>query len=134
MQVVAYSAVIFILCAGVLRWAIKNDKKHRQPIQIPNGVPAKGIILDFHKSSGNFLQPASGSDDVYRTVIRIQVTNENGDSWMTKTREYVHKSQFKMFRIGNTISVRYDPENINNVIVDGDLHVRCQPQIRNTMG
>ena len=130
MEVIAYTGTMLILFAGAFVWAIKHNKKLRQPVQIPNGVAATGIILDFHKSGSRFSQPAGGREGVYRMLIRIQVTNENGDSWMTKTRKYVHESQLNMYHIGDTIRVKYDPENTNSVMVDCDMHLCAQSELQ----
>ena len=130
MQIIAYSAAILIVFAGVSRWVIKHDRRPWELVQIPNGVEAKGIILDFYKSGKKLSQPESDLDDVYRVLIRLQVTTENGDSWMTKTRKYVHESQLNMYHIGDTIRVKYDPENTNSVMVDCDMHLCAQSELQ----
>lgn len=131
MQIIAYSAAILIVFAGACRWVIKHGRRPRKLLQIPNGVEAKGIILDFYTSGKKLSQPESDLDDVYRVLIRLQVTTENGDSWMTKTRKYVHESQLNRYHIGDTIRVKYDPENTNKVIVDCDMHLHAQPVLQN---
>ena len=127
MQMIVFSSATFILFVAAFMWAIKYDKEVLKPKKIPNGIPAKGIILDFHKAGGEYSQPSGGRDNVYKMNISLKVIGENGDSWRTNTREFVRESQFNMFRIGETLHVKYDPESINNVVVDGELHKRYQP-------
>lgn len=130
MQIIAYSAAILIVFAGLCKWVIKHDRRPRKLLQIPNGVEATGIILDFYKSGRKLSQPESDLDDVYRVLIRLQVTTENGDSWITQTRKYVHESQLNMYHIGDTIRVKYDPENTNSVMVDCDMHLYAEPELQ----
>ena len=127
MQTFIILASILALMIGIVVIAIKSTKKTLIPKEIENGVSATAVILTFQKAGGKYSQPSGGLDFIYKMSIGLEVTDETGDSWETKAYEFVLEPQFSTYRIGDTIHIKYDPINKNNVVVDGDFIKRYQP-------
>ncbi|HRN71977.1 MAG TPA: hypothetical protein PLM81_02535 [Ginsengibacter sp.] len=125
--------IILLIIAGTagflisVRLAAKSDRKALQPKEIPGCIPATGIITDFYKGGGKYSQPSGGLDYVYKMFKGLEITDQSSNNWEAHTYEFVRESQFNIYRIGDTLHVKYDPADKNNVVLDGDFHKRYQP-------
>ncbi|GEM_PF-4811557 len=116
-----------VLFAVLIKLVAKMDKKTLKPKDIPGGIPATAVITDFHQGGGKYSQPAGGLDYVYKMFIGLNITDNEGNNWETNTNEFVLESQLNMYRIGDTLHVKYAPADKSNVVIDGDFHKRYQP-------
>lgn len=125
--------IILLIIAGTagflisVRLVAKSDRKALQPKDIPGSIPATGIITDFYKGGGKYSQPSGGLDYVYKMFIGLEITDQSINNWEAHTYEFVRESQLNIYRIGDTLHVKYDPADKKNVVLDGDFHKRYQP-------
>jgi hypothetical protein len=119
--IIGFVVFIIILIYVLQRWLLGGLK----PKDIPGGLPATATVI---KSYQGGMAMRAGANQFYTVIIEVNVTNPQGETWLTKIEQMLPITQVGVFQPGVSFAVKYDPNNKNNVVIDQSSQSQQTPQ------
>lgn len=110
--IVVFLASLF----GGMALGFKGVSGMLKPQDIPNGVPATATIQSVRQGG---MKIKMGVSEFYQLMLDAQIRNEGGETWTATIKQMVPITQIGMFQPGQSIVVKYDPNDRTKVVVDG---------------
>jgi hypothetical protein len=107
---------ILVIVLATLFLAMRLVRKMAQSRTTANGIPATATVIQCDK--GSVIMITGGIDKSYVLKMEVNVTNNNGESWIAKMVEHIPAAQADMFQSGYKFNILYDPDNRSKVVFD----------------